>query len=316
MAAHDSNNDLEKIGLNKNFTVTPYVEKVSCRALVYLNSGYALHLKGPSGTGKTSLAMHIASLIGKPTTVIFGNEVVETEDMVGLQYGYRRKILEDNFIHSVHKKVEDFEQKWVDGRIIEACEKGYTLIYDEFTRSKPETNNVFLSILEEKVLKMPIDYMGSDQFIKVHPGFKVIFTSNPEEYAGVYKSQDALLNRFITIELDFPDKESEINITVKCSGIREADAESLVTIVRQFREKYRNDFVISLRDSIKLCTVINANKIPLHPDNEMLGRICNDILTSGVNTDKLSINKAKIENDLADIVCETLNRRSGGKKNA
>jgi nitric oxide reductase NorQ protein len=121
---------------NNAFTLTPYIEEISKRALLYLNAGYPIHLKGPAGTGKTVLAMYIAQLIGKPTTMIFGNEAVETSDIVGSDYGFTKKLVEDNYIHNVRKTVEDYEQKWIDGRIINACEKGYVLIYYRFWKKK------------------------------------------------------------------------------------------------------------------------------------------------------------------------------------
>lgn len=296
--------DLELANSNRNgvFTLTPHVKEISTRALIYLKAGYPVHLKGPAGTGKTATALYIARLIGKPVTIIFGNEGVETSDMVGLQYGFRMKVIEDNFIHSVHKRVEDFEQKWISGRIIDACEKGDTLIYDEFTRSRPETNNILLSVLEEKILELPINYYGENKLIKVHPEFKAIFTSNPEEYAGVYKSQDALIDRFITIELDFPDKSSEINIAKSVSGISSEDANILVTVVRNFRDLYKSMFVISLRDSIKLCKIVHMNKIPIDLDNNLFRRVCIDVITSGISAQKTDISITKLENDVDNLI--------------
>ena len=151
---------------NKAFTLTPYIEEITNRALLYLNARYPIHLKGPAGTGKTVLAMYIAQLIGKPTTMIFGNEAVETSDIVGSDYGFTKKLVEDNYIHSVRKTVEDYEQKWIDGRIINACEKGYVLIYDEFTRSRPETNNILLSVLDV-FLFLAIDYQNYHLYISL-----------------------------------------------------------------------------------------------------------------------------------------------------
>jgi len=40
------------------FVVTPAIERVAIRALRYLKSGFPIHLRGPAGTGKTTLAMH------------------------------------------------------------------------------------------------------------------------------------------------------------------------------------------------------------------------------------------------------------------
>ncbi len=64
-------------------------------------------------------------------------------------------------------------------------------------RSRPEANNVLLAILEERLLEMPSGRVN-EGYTCVHPNFRAIFTSNPEEYAGVHKTQDALLDRMIT----------------------------------------------------------------------------------------------------------------------
>ena len=301
-------NDLENIDLEKknSFVLTSYVKDVTSRALIYLNSGYPVHLKGCAGVGKTMIALHIAQVIEKPTTIIFGNEDFQTSDMIGLQYGYRKKLLVDNYVHSVHKKVEDYEQKWMDGRIIDACESGHTLIYDEFTRSRPETNNILLSVLEERVLELPISYKGNNKLIKVHPEFKAIFTSNPEEYVGVYKSQDALVDRLITIELDFPDKESEISIAKVKSGMPREKIDKLVTIARKFREQHKSNFVVSMRDSIKLCKIIVANKINIDIKSDIFRQVCIDVLTSGIGAQKANIDKFQLKEDVNGIIVSVL----------
>ena len=36
--------------------------------------GYSIHLKGPSGTGKTTLALHLADLLARPIMLLFGDD--------------------------------------------------------------------------------------------------------------------------------------------------------------------------------------------------------------------------------------------------
>ena len=305
---HINNMDDISFDNKKDFILTPYIKDITKRALIYLNSGFPVHLKGPAGTGKTMTALYIAKVLGKPTTIIFGNEDLETSDMIGLQHGFRKKLILDNYIHSVHKRVEDFEQKWMDGRIVDTCESGNTLIYDEFTRSRSETNNILLSVLEEKVIELPISYTGENKLIKVHPEFRAIFTSNPEEYVGVYKSQDALVDRFITIELDFPDEESEILIAKAKSNMPVENVKKIVAIVRSFREQYKSRFVISLRDSIKLCKVMQINKVHIDPNNDTFKQICFDVLTSGVSVQKDNSAITQLRHDLDFIVNSFLSK--------
>ncbi|MBI3754132.1 MAG: AAA family ATPase, partial [Deltaproteobacteria bacterium] len=146
-----------------------------------------------------------------------------------------KRMVVDNFIHSVLKTDENMQKTWVDNRLTVACKYGFTLIYDEFTRSRPEANNVLLSVLQEKMMDMPASREG-EGYLKVDPNFTAIFTSNPEEYAGVYRSQDALRDRMVTLDLDHPDRETEGAITVAKSGLGKGDAGKIVDIVRALRD--------------------------------------------------------------------------------
>jgi len=40
-----------------------YVKDITNRALAYLHVGYPVHFAGPAGTGKTTLAFHVAAKI-------------------------------------------------------------------------------------------------------------------------------------------------------------------------------------------------------------------------------------------------------------
>src|SRR3989304_7685642 len=48
------------------FVETKYIRGVTERAIGYVKAGFPVHFRGPSGTGKTNLAMPPAPLIGRP----------------------------------------------------------------------------------------------------------------------------------------------------------------------------------------------------------------------------------------------------------
>lgn len=184
----------------RRFVSTPAIERIVVRALRYLQSGFSVHLRGPAGTGKTTLALHLADLMARPIMLIYGDDEFKTSDLIGNQTGYTRKKVVDNFIHSVVKVEDELRQNWVDSRLTLACREGFTLVYDEFNRSRPEVNNVLLSALEEKLLVLPPSN-SRNEYLRVNPHFRAILTSNPEEYCGVHDTQDALMDRLITINI-------------------------------------------------------------------------------------------------------------------
>mgnify|MGYP001573730230 FL=1 len=275
------------------FVETPYVKEIATRALNYIKAGFPMHFRGISGTGKTTLAMHIASQIGRPVVLLHGDDQTSTADLVGGEHGYRRKFLRDNFISRVLKVEESMTKQWLDNRLTVACKNGFTLIYDEFTRSKPEANNILLSVLQEKIMDLPSAREGNESYLKVHPNFTAIFTSNPEEYAGVHKSQDALRDRMITVDLDYMDKETEVEITSKKSGIAKKDAEIIVNIVRDLRSSGKYEFAPTIRGAIMIARSLNTNGCKVSAHDPKFVTICKDILAS--ETSRLGT-KAHAEN--------------------
>ena len=184
-----------------SFVATPAIGELTERILTYLKVGRAVHLSGPAGTGKTTLAFHAAARLGRPAILLHGDPEFGSSDLVGRESGYRRSRVVDNFIASVVKLEEEGRALWVDNRITTACRYGHTMIYDEFNRSRPEANNPLLSILSEGVINVPGLHGRGEGYLPVHPNFRVILTSNPTEYAGVHRAQDALLDRLITVQL-------------------------------------------------------------------------------------------------------------------
>jgi len=264
------------------FVQTPYISDVVKRALMYIRSGFPLHLRGPAGTGKTTLALYVAAQLGRPVILIHGDEEFGTSDLVGGEYGYRMKKTVDNFIHTVLKTEEDVKRTWVDNRVTVACRYGFTLLYDEFTRSRAEANNVLLSVLGEGILDLPAG-RDEDSHLRVHPDFSAIFTSNPEEYAGIHKAQDALRDRMITINLGYYDRETEIAITRAKAGVSQADAERIVNLVRDFRESGDYEFTPTVRAAIAIAKVLNISGTHPMANDKTFTRVCLDVLGSGVD---------------------------------
>jgi nitric oxide reductase NorQ protein len=262
-----------------NFVETSQVAQITERALGYVQAGFPVHFRGPAGVGKTTLALHVAHRLGRPVMLMVGDDEFGSSDLIGAQAGYRRLRVYDNFIQSVRKTEDDVAPRWIDNRLTIACREGLTLVYDEFTRSRPEANNALLSVLEEGVLVLPARGLAGTDYLRVHPDFVAIFTSNPVEYAGVHQAQDALFERMVTIDLDSIDEASEIAIVRARSGVSEADALSIVRLVRASRQALGEPGHHTVRSAIVIACVLAQQGAVARAGDPVFEQACQDVLS-------------------------------------
>jgi nitric oxide reductase NorQ protein len=285
-----------------DFVETAYVKTISDRSMAYIQAGFPVHFRGVSGTGKTTLALHLASKLARPVVLIHGDEEFTTSDLVGGEYGYRFRKVVDRFQSRVLKTEEDMMKRWVDNRLTVACRYGLTLVYDEFTRSRPEANNILLSILQEKIMDLPVGRGMEEPYLKVHPDFHAIFTSNPEEYAGVHRTQDALRDRMVTMDLDHFDFATEVAITQAKSKLAKREAERIVQIVRGLRESGKCEYLPTIRASIMIARTCKSLSIYPSRGGILFGEICQDILASQTSRVGSKTNQNKVKEIVRSLV--------------
>jgi nitric oxide reductase NorQ protein len=301
------------------FVLTPHIKTLTDRALSYLDVGYPVHFAGLAGTGKTTLALHVAAQLGRPVVLIHGDDEFGSSDLIGKDSGYRKYKLIDNYIHSVVKTEESLSTLWEDHRLTTACLNGYTLIYDEFNRSRPEANNVLLCILEGKILNLPNLRRSGDGYLRVHEDFRAILTSNPEEYAGVHKTQDALTDRLITINLGHFDRETEIQITKAKSSLPLADVERIVDIVRELRGVGVNNHRPTIRACIAIAKILAHRHSRAQIEDLAFWWVCCDVLktdTAKVTHDGRSLMLQKVEEAIGKVCGNHAKRRKNHRRGA
>ncbi len=279
------------------FVLTPYVQELADRAQTYLQAGYAVHFSGPAGIGKTTLAFHVAAMLGRPVSLIHGDDEFGSSDLIGRESGVRRHRLVDNYLHNVMKTEEEVNSMWADNRLTTACQNGETLIYDEFTRSRPEANNALLSILSEGILNIPKMRNSGEGYMSVHSDFRAIFTSNPEEYAGTHKTQDALMDRMITIRMGHYDRETEISITMAKTGVELVDAVNIVDVVRELRNVGINKHRPTIRACIAIARVLALRSAHARWDDPVFQWVTKDVI---------SVELAKVTRGGEPLITQTL----------
>ena len=286
----------------KDFVETPYIQDLTDRAMTYIKAGFPIHFRGVSGTGKTTMALHIASLLNRPVVMIHGDEEFTTSNLVGGEQGYRMRRVVDRYVSRVLKVEEDMNKRWVDNRLTVACKYGFTLLYDEFTRSRPEANNILLSILQERIMDMPVARSGDEPYLKVHPEFTALFTSNPEEYAGVHRSQDALRDRMITLDIDHFDYKTELEIAQAKAKLPHKDTEAVVNVVRGLRESKKCEFAPTIRGTIMISKTLKVLKLSPYNNMEKFLIICQDVLASETSRVGSKTNQNRVKEIIKGLV--------------
>lgn len=263
---------------SEGFVLTDAVRRIADRAHAYLRAGYPVHLCGPTGTGKTTLAFHVAGMLRRPIVLLHGDHQLTSADLIGSPSGTRMSRVVDNYIRSVVRTEEERRDLWVDNRLTSACRHGHTLIYDEFNRSTAEANNPLLSVFSERILNLPKASDGRESYLRVHPDFAAILTSNPEEYAGVFRAPDALLDRVITLQLDYYDADTENSIVAARSGVDKQQAERIVHIVRDARARASGHLRPTIRAAITIARVVRTTGTRIDESDALFRACCIDVL--------------------------------------
>lgn len=284
----------------ESFIETEQVRKLKAKVKLWIKAGYPPHIIGPTGCGKTTLAMQVAKELGRPTVWINGDDQMTTTNLVGGYSEMESESLRDKYIHNVWLTRDKTKYRWVDNPLTLACKYGYTLIYNEFSRSKPEANNVLLSVLEEHILELPTMF-GEERYIKVHPDFNVIFTSNSIEYAGVYKPQDALLDRMIDICMGYYNFDTEVKIVQAHARISLPEAKKVVKVVRTIREKLPESNKPGTRAEIMISQGLNALG---SYSNEDFEHICLDVLATKIGSQRETLKKNEFIKRILNEACE------------
>lgn len=258
---------------------TEAVAAVRTRVERWVTAGRPVHLIGPTGCGKTAMAMHVAQRRDRPVVFINGDAELTTADLVGEYAETERESVRDRYVHNVMKSKDVVRDRWVDNPLTVAAREGATLVYNEFARTKPTANNVLLSVFEEGVLELP-GRRGDSRYVDVHPEFRAVFTSNSAEYAGIHTPQDALLDRLIGVHMDFYDHETELAIvTSRVDGVTAAEAKQIVGTLRAIRDSEDIEITVSTRAMVMVAEGVAA--APSITESVFI-ELCVDALSSKV----------------------------------
>ena len=153
----------------------------------------------------------------------------------------------------------------------------------------------------------------------MRPDFRAILTSNPEEYAGIHKTQDALMDRLITIQIGHFDRDTEIRITTARSGLPLPDVAKIVDIVRELRGVGVNNHRPTIRACIAIARMLVHCGGHAQMNDPVFQWVCRDVLhtdTAKVTRDGQSVMPQMVEEVIRKVCGNPKRQRNGDRKTA
>ncbi|MDO5027292.1 MAG: MoxR family ATPase [Tissierellia bacterium] len=195
------------------------------KAVAAMLSGKNLLLVGEKSTGKNVLAENLAAYFKRPIWDISFNINIDSTSLIGAE------------------TLKNKEVVFQPGPIYQCAKYGGFGVLDEINMAKNEAMAVLHSSLD---FRRTIDVPGYDR-ISLHPATRFIATMN-YGYAGTRELNEALLSRFVVIEMPQLDK-SQLKLLFK----REYD---------NLKDKYIDQFAelfIELRRKVNSGEVSNSS---------------------------------------------------------
>ena len=194
-------------------------------------------LKGPTGTGKTRFVEHMAWRLSEslsqpkpkkassngsveklPLITVACHEDLTASDLVG------RYLLDAD------------GTRWIDGPLTRAVKSGGICYLDEIVEARKDTT-VIIHPLTDHRRSLTIDKLGT--VINAADGFLLVVSYNPGYQNALKDLKHSTRQRFVALEFDFPDEETEAQIIAHESGCDLDVAESLARLglkIRNLRE--------------------------------------------------------------------------------
>ena len=210
--------------------------------------GRNIMMTGPAGTGKTIAAKHLVQALDRPD---FYFNLGATQDPRATLIGNTHFSKEDGtyFSESLFVKAIQTENA--------------VILLDELSRAHPEAWNILMTVLDLNQRYLRLDEKDGAPTIKVAPGVSFIATANVgNEYTSTRVMDRALMDRFITIEMDTLDKEMEfalLKMKYPAADDRSLDAIAEIGSITRKEVKAANPKLsnsLSTRAAVELASLI------------------------------------------------------------
>ena len=221
-------------------------------------------MTGPAGCGKTMAAKALVKSLDRPD---FYFNLGATQDpratLVGNTQFDRTKgtfFSESSFVKAIKTP-------------------NAVILLDELSRAHPEAWNILMTVLDQGQRYLRLDEAEGSPIVNVADGVTFIATANiGNEYTSTRVLDRAILDRFVTIEMDVLSDEQELGLLkFMFPNVEELDLKAISEISHHTRQQYFSDegklsSMVSTRASVETASLIydgftleEASEISIYP---------------------------------------------------
>ena len=177
-------------------------------------NGIPLLLKGPTGSGKSRFMQFLAWKLKRPLITVSCHDDLSTSDLVGRYL------------------IRGGETVWMDGPMTLAVRHGAICYLDEVVEARKDTTVVIHPLADDR-RELAIE--KRDELLSAPPEFMLAVSYNPGYQSILKDMKQSTRQRFIALELGYPNADLETEIVSHESGIDEKLARLLVRIAEMTR---------------------------------------------------------------------------------
>ncbi len=236
----------------------PYYEQVGDEEQLFrtaFEQKLPVLLKGPTGCGKTRFVEYMAYQLGRPLTVVKGQETASDLSPSGLPIvtvACHEDLTASDLVGRYLLEAEG--TRWMDGPLTRAVKGGAICYLDEVVEARKDTTVLIHPLTDHRRI-LPIDKLG--QVIEAKDGFLLVISYNPGYQSALKDLKHSTRQRFIAIEFNYPPREIEAKIIAKESGVDMNVALDLAKL----GEKVRNLKEHGLGEGVSTRLLIYAGKL-------------------------------------------------------
>lgn len=173
-----------------------------------------LMLKGPTGCGKTRLVQHMAATLDRELVTVSCHEDTTATDLLGRW-----------LIHGG-------ETVWQDGPVTRAVRSDAILYLDEVIEARSDVLTVIHSLSDHR-RQLFLERKGES--IDANPGFMLVISFNPGYTRGLKELKPSTRQRFVAVDMNWPDPDHEARIIARETGVEPERATRLAKLGSRLR---------------------------------------------------------------------------------